>query len=111
MGAVRAALASLDRPVLLLLGGRDKEGGFAELIPDLNERVRSVVPSGRVTARRRVQDRHLEDLHLEGAQGLGQRLMDLMRPARRGEALKGLDALGGSRSFSLRHQYVPIGCP
>ncbi|MBA4358675.1 MAG: UDP-N-acetylmuramoyl-L-alanine--D-glutamate ligase, partial [Desulfovibrio sp.] len=35
VGAVQAALAALKQPVVLLLGGRDKEGRFADLAPQL----------------------------------------------------------------------------
>ncbi len=45
-GAVRAALEALDRPALLLLGGRDKGGDFRQLAPALESRVRLVVCFG-----------------------------------------------------------------
>jgi UDP-N-acetylmuramoylalanine--D-glutamate ligase len=35
VGAVQAALTALGRPTVLLLGGRDKEGRFADLAPQL----------------------------------------------------------------------------
>lgn len=35
VGAVQAALTALARPTVLLLGGRDKEGRFADLAPQL----------------------------------------------------------------------------
>ncbi len=46
-GAVRAALAALDRPLLLLLGGRNKGSDFGELAPELqSSRVRMVICFG-----------------------------------------------------------------
>jgi UDP-N-acetylmuramoylalanine--D-glutamate ligase len=46
VGAVAAALEALERPVVLLLGGRDKEGRFAELRPQLEAWVKAVVCFG-----------------------------------------------------------------
>jgi UDP-N-acetylmuramoylalanine--D-glutamate ligase len=46
VGAVVRALQSFSRPVVLLLGGRDKEGDFETLIPLLRERVRALVLFG-----------------------------------------------------------------
>ena len=46
VGAVVRALESFDRPVILLLGGRDKEGDFETLVPLLRERVRAMVLFG-----------------------------------------------------------------
>ncbi len=46
VGAVVRALQSFSRPVVLLLGGRDKEGDFETLIPLLRERVRAMVLFG-----------------------------------------------------------------
>jgi UDP-N-acetylmuramoylalanine--D-glutamate ligase len=40
------ALRSLDRPVVLLLGGRPKGETFASLLPDMTDRVRAVVAFG-----------------------------------------------------------------
>jgi UDP-N-acetylmuramoylalanine--D-glutamate ligase len=46
VGAVAAALEALERPVVLLLGGRDKEGRFAELKPQLEAWVKAAVCFG-----------------------------------------------------------------
>ncbi len=45
VGAVQAAIDALDRTAVLLLGGRDKDGIFAELQPQL-QKVRGVVCFG-----------------------------------------------------------------
>ncbi len=39
VGAVQAALGALNQPVILLLGGRDKDGRFADLAPQLAGKV------------------------------------------------------------------------
>lgn len=46
VGAVAAALAAMERRVVLLLGGQDKEGRFAELGPLLGRRAARVVCFG-----------------------------------------------------------------
>ncbi|MCB2185976.1 MAG: UDP-N-acetylmuramoyl-L-alanine--D-glutamate ligase [Deltaproteobacteria bacterium] len=46
VGAVAAALRAVERPTVLLLGGRDKEGRFAALGPLLAETVRLVILFG-----------------------------------------------------------------
>ena len=46
VGAVVRALESFSNPVVLLLGGRDKEGDFETLIPLIRERVRAMVLFG-----------------------------------------------------------------
>jgi UDP-N-acetylmuramoylalanine--D-glutamate ligase len=46
VGAVMRALESFSQPVVLLLGGRDKEGDFETLIPLVRERVRELVLFG-----------------------------------------------------------------
>ena len=46
VGAVVRALESFSRPVVLLLGGRDKEGDFETLAPLIRERVREMVLFG-----------------------------------------------------------------
>jgi UDP-N-acetylmuramoylalanine--D-glutamate ligase len=46
VGAVRAALRALARPTVLLLGGRDKDGRFAELAPELEAWARRVICFG-----------------------------------------------------------------
>jgi UDP-N-acetylmuramoylalanine--D-glutamate ligase len=46
VGAVVRALESFSRPVVLLLGGRDKEGDFETLAPLLRERVREMILFG-----------------------------------------------------------------
>jgi UDP-N-acetylmuramoylalanine--D-glutamate ligase len=40
------ALRSMDRPVVLLLGGREKGESFASLVPEMKGRVRSVIAYG-----------------------------------------------------------------
>jgi UDP-N-acetylmuramoylalanine--D-glutamate ligase len=46
VGAVMRALQSFTEPVLLLLGGRDKEGDFETLVPLIRERVRELILFG-----------------------------------------------------------------
>lgn len=46
LAATRSALQSLDRPVVLLLGGKDKGEDFAELAGALEGRVRAVLAYG-----------------------------------------------------------------
>ena len=46
VGAVMRALQSFSQPVVLLLGGRDKEGDFETLVPLIRERVREMVLFG-----------------------------------------------------------------
>ncbi|MCB2193166.1 MAG: UDP-N-acetylmuramoyl-L-alanine--D-glutamate ligase [Deltaproteobacteria bacterium] len=46
VGAVAAALGALEQPVVLLLGGRDKDGRFADLGPLLAERAARVICFG-----------------------------------------------------------------
>ncbi len=46
VGAVVRALQSFESPVVLLLGGRDKEGDFETLAPLLRERVRELILFG-----------------------------------------------------------------
>ena len=51
VAATRSALASLDRPVVILLGGKDKGEPFAPLAPALAERARAVLAYGAVGPR------------------------------------------------------------
>ncbi len=46
VGAVMRALQSFSQPVVLLLGGRDKEGDFETLAPLIRERVRDLILFG-----------------------------------------------------------------
>jgi UDP-N-acetylmuramoylalanine--D-glutamate ligase len=46
VGAVQAALASLDRDLILLLGGRDKKGNFADLAPFMGPRLKGLICFG-----------------------------------------------------------------
>ncbi|MBU1274462.1 MAG: UDP-N-acetylmuramoyl-L-alanine--D-glutamate ligase [Proteobacteria bacterium] len=46
VGAVAAALGALEMPVVLLLGGRDKDGRFADLGPLLKDKVARVICFG-----------------------------------------------------------------
>ncbi|MFH1059728.1 MAG: UDP-N-acetylmuramoyl-L-alanine--D-glutamate ligase [Pseudomonadota bacterium] len=46
VGAVQAALGALDKPVVLLLGGRDKAGRFADLAPQMAGKVAQVICFG-----------------------------------------------------------------
>jgi len=46
VGAVAAALGALEMPVVLLLGGRDKDGRFADLGPLLKKRAARVICFG-----------------------------------------------------------------
>ena len=44
--SVLKALESFDRPIVLMLGGRDKEGDFARLAPLVKEKVTRIVAFG-----------------------------------------------------------------
>jgi UDP-N-acetylmuramoylalanine--D-glutamate ligase len=46
VASTRVALESMERPVVLLLGGRGKGESFAPLLPALREHVRAVVAYG-----------------------------------------------------------------
>ena len=46
VGAVQAALGSLDRDLILLLGGRDKKGVFADLAPFMGPRLKGLICFG-----------------------------------------------------------------
>ena len=46
VGAVMRALQSFTEPIILLLGGRDKEGDFESLVPLIRERVRELLLFG-----------------------------------------------------------------
>ncbi len=50
VASTRMALRAMDRPVVLLLGGRGKGESFASLIPDLEGRIRSIVAYGETAA-------------------------------------------------------------
>jgi UDP-N-acetylmuramoylalanine--D-glutamate ligase len=50
VASTRMALRSLERPVVLLLGGRPKGETFASLLPDMRGRVRAVVAFGEAAA-------------------------------------------------------------
>ncbi len=50
VASTRVAVESMDRPVVLLLGGRGKGESFAPLIPALQKRVRAVVAYGETSA-------------------------------------------------------------
>jgi len=49
--SVEKALASFDRPIVLILGGRDKAGDFTALAPLVKERVTRVVALGECKAK------------------------------------------------------------
>jgi UDP-N-acetylmuramoylalanine--D-glutamate ligase len=51
VAATKSALASLDRPVVILLGGKDKGEAFTPLAPALAARARAVVAYGAVGPR------------------------------------------------------------
>jgi UDP-N-acetylmuramoylalanine--D-glutamate ligase len=46
VSSTRVALQSMDRPVVLLLGGRAKGENFSSLLPELGDRVRCVIAYG-----------------------------------------------------------------
>jgi UDP-N-acetylmuramoylalanine--D-glutamate ligase len=50
VASTRVALQAMERPVVLLLGGRPKGESFAALLPDLRGRVRAVVAYGEAAA-------------------------------------------------------------
>jgi UDP-N-acetylmuramoylalanine--D-glutamate ligase len=51
VAATKSALASLDRPVVILLGGKDKGEPFTPLAPALAGRARAVLAYGAVGSR------------------------------------------------------------
>jgi UDP-N-acetylmuramoylalanine--D-glutamate ligase len=51
LAATRSALTSFDRPIVLLLGGKDKGEDFADLVPAMAGRVRLVLTYGTTRAR------------------------------------------------------------
>ncbi len=51
VAATRSALESLDRPVVLLLGGKDKGEDFSVLAPAVSRRARAVLAYGAVAER------------------------------------------------------------
>jgi UDP-N-acetylmuramoylalanine--D-glutamate ligase len=59
VGAVIRALETFRNPVILLLGGRDKDGDFESLAPLIKERVKTLILFGE--ARERIREK-LEDL-------------------------------------------------
>jgi UDP-N-acetylmuramoylalanine--D-glutamate ligase len=71
VAATASALASLDRPVVILLGGKDKGEPFGPLAPALAERARAVIAYGAVGPRiagelmRELKDRVPHELHVE----------------------------------------------
>ena len=46
VGAVMRALETFSRPIILLMGGRDKEGDFETLTPHLKEKVKELLLFG-----------------------------------------------------------------
>jgi UDP-N-acetylmuramoylalanine--D-glutamate ligase len=55
VGAVMRALETFDKPVILLLGGRDKDGDFETLAPLIKERVKALMLFGE--ARDRINEK------------------------------------------------------
>ena len=64
LGAVRAALAAMQKPVILLLGGQDKGGDFASLNQALDEKGRAVICFGQAGPDIQAQLKGREALHL-----------------------------------------------
>ena len=50
LASTQVAVTSMDRPIVLLLGGRAKGESFAELAPELIDRVRAVIAYGEAGA-------------------------------------------------------------
>jgi len=51
VGAVMRALETFPRPIILLMGGRDKEGDFKTLIPPIKEKVKELLLFGEARER------------------------------------------------------------
>ncbi|MEX0912552.1 MAG: UDP-N-acetylmuramoyl-L-alanine--D-glutamate ligase [Gemmatimonadota bacterium] len=51
VASTRVGIRSLDRPTILLLGGRHKGEAYHELIPEMKERVRQVIAFGEAAAK------------------------------------------------------------
>lgn len=66
VGAVIAAIEALARPQVLLLGGRDKEGRFYALGPQMNDLVKLAVCFGEAGPAIHEQVRHLGPVELVG---------------------------------------------
>jgi UDP-N-acetylmuramoylalanine--D-glutamate ligase len=67
VAATRSALASLDRPVVILLGGKDKGEPFAPLGPALSGRARAVLAYGAVGPRIERELRDVVPVELMGS--------------------------------------------
>lgn len=86
IASTRVAIRSLDRPIVLMLGGRHKGEPYTELIPDLGDRVRAVVAYGE--ARERIEADLREAVEVVGvAGGFEEAVAAAEGAARRGDAV------------------------
>lgn len=67
IASTRVAIRSLDRPIVLMLGGRHKGEPYTELIPELRTRVRAVVAYGE--ARERIETDLRDSVEVVGVDG------------------------------------------
>jgi UDP-N-acetylmuramoylalanine--D-glutamate ligase len=85
VGAVAAALEALALPTVLLLGGRDKEGSFASLQPQLDSYVQKVICFGEAGPAIHQQISALTDSRV--AAGLAEAVAEARRLAQPGQAV------------------------
>ena len=104
VGAVAAALAALEPKAVLLLGGRDKEGDFARLIPLLKERTVAVICFGE--AGPSIREQLSPDITAELAPGLAQAVETAARLARSGQVVL---LSPGCASFDAYTSYAARG--
>lgn len=84
--STRVALRGLDRPIVLLLGGRHKGEPYTGLLEDARGRVRSVIAYGEAGERVAADlSEHLSVLHVRG--GLDEVVTTAARVARPGDAV------------------------
>ncbi len=70
VGAVLSAIESFSRPIVLLMGGRDKEGDFETLEPLISRKVKSLILFGEAAGK--IQSKIGGIVHTERSAGLGE---------------------------------------
>jgi len=83
--AVRRALQTFDQPIVLLLGGRDKEGDFEALASVIRERVKHLILFGE--ARNRIEERLGDTVPTEKIPSLGPAIEAAYRRASEGDVV------------------------
>ena len=85
VGATARTLAGLPGPVVLILGGKDKGGSYAPLVPLVRERVRALVLIGE--AREKIAAALAGTVPIESVEGLGEAVRRAAALARPGDAV------------------------